>query len=445
MIEPNSGDHDNEHATTLKALLRERHAQTYPTFKRLYEKTAKSIDSALVKTCPAPRQYYRWLNGEISGLPYPGARSVLEAMFPGYSAEQLFAPWNEPVSAAPIINLAQPSSPNEYRHDSINDLRDVLTDYQSQFRGIANIGQEPPPVTLSDLRRDLTIAFGEYQQSRFSIAASRISTLLRDAHATTSESEQAEAFAILALSYQAAASILIKVEDASLAWIAAERGLAAAERSGNEAVIGSLIRSVAFSLLSSGHLEPAMRLIESGARLLEPALKRDDARLLSVYGMLFLAGSMASARFGDSARTADYLHEAATAAGRIGEDANHLWTAFGPTNVAIHRANTAAELGDVATVLNYGTALDTRGLPLERQVRHLLDVARAFGQVGDRDSALGTMIRAERMAPEQVRRHHLSRTVVAGLVESSPTKPSIELDRLAQRICYRGNLAHEQS
>ncbi|HEX5400856.1 MAG TPA: hypothetical protein VFX16_00995, partial [Pseudonocardiaceae bacterium] len=89
-------DHDN--ATTLKALLRQRHNQTYPTFKRLYEKTAKTIDSTLTQTCPTKRQYYRWLNGELSGLPHPGARSVLEAMFPGYSTQQLFEPFEEHLS-----------------------------------------------------------------------------------------------------------------------------------------------------------------------------------------------------------------------------------------------------------------------------------------------------------------------------------------------------------
>lgn len=55
-----------------------------------------------------------------------------------------------------------------------------------------------------------------------------------------------------------------------------------------------------------------------------------------------------------------------------------MWTAFGPTNVAIHQVNTAMELDDVQVALDIGPELDTSGLPTERQVRHALEVARAY-------------------------------------------------------------------
>lgn len=147
-----------------------------------------------------------------------------------------------------------------------------------------------------------------------------------------------------------------------------------------------------------------------------------------------LVGSMASARFGDSARTADYLTEAGRAAGRLGRDANHLWTAFGPTNVAIRRVNTAVELGDIHAVLKSGLALNTEAVPAERRVRYLLDVARVYAMTGNRDGALGTILRAERVAPEQVRQHYLGRTVVMNLTRSTIGKPAIELQKLAKRM-----------
>lgn len=60
---------------------------------------------------------------------------------------------------------------------------------------------------------------------------------------------------------------------------------------------------------------------------------------------------MAAARAEDRATTRTFLTEADAAAGRLGRDANHLWTAFGPTNVAIHRVATAGELGDVRVAI----------------------------------------------------------------------------------------------
>ncbi|HKR48621.1 MAG TPA: hypothetical protein VJT72_03395 [Pseudonocardiaceae bacterium] len=44
------------------------------------------------------------------------------------------------------------------------------------------------------------------------------------------------------------------------------------------------------------------------------------------------------------------------------------------------------------------------------------------------------MLDAERMAPEQVRHHHLSRKIVVNLVRRSVGKPSVELEKLALRV-----------
>lgn len=143
---------------------------------------------------------------------------------------------------------------------------------------------------------------------------------------------------------------------------------------------------------------------------------------------------MAASRSEDRARTGDYLREAEESAARVGGDRNYLWTAFGPTNVAIHRVNTAMELGDAQLAADIGPDVNTEGLPAERRVRHLLDVARAFNQTGRRDDAIATVLDAERMAPEQVRHHYLGRQLVLGWVRTTVGSPPVELDRLARRM-----------
>ena len=179
-----------------------------------------------------------------------------------------------------------------------------------------------------------------------------------------------------------------------------------------------------------------MDLVEEGAGYLRDETADDDTAL-SVYGTLLLVGSMAAARFGDGSRTADYLEEADSAAQRLGKDSNHLWTAFGPTNVAIHRVNTAMELGNVQTALDSGLSLNTDRVPAERQARYLLDIARAYSLTGNRDEALRTTLTAERIAPEQVRQHYLSRNIVTALIRNTSRKPTIELERLAERVKVR--------
>ena len=316
-------------------------------------------------------------------------------------------------------------------------LRAALMDYR-QLSPILNApvsDATPPP--LADLESDLRSVFDAYQASRFGFAAGRAPSLLADALQAAQQYESRDrvrAHELLALSYQAAASVLTKLGEADLAWIAAERGLAAAQQTDNLAVTGSLFRSVAFALLSTGRHDPAMKLTEAGAAFLEPHLSDQNGALLSVYGTLFLAGSMAAARSDDRATTRAYLAEAERVATQLGEDRNHLWTAFGPTNVAIHRINTSMELGDVQIALDLGPQLDTNALPAERRVRHLLDVARAYSSAGRQDAGLFTVLNAEQIAPEQVRSHYLSRQLVLSWVRNAQGRPSIELDRLAKRM-----------
>src|SRR5512142_516509 len=76
--------------TRLKALLYQRHWQTYRTFQAEYDRAAKTIDPKLVATWPSRAQLHRWMAGELRGLPYPEHCRILEAMFPGFTAAQLF-------------------------------------------------------------------------------------------------------------------------------------------------------------------------------------------------------------------------------------------------------------------------------------------------------------------------------------------------------------------
>ncbi|MEV6925379.1 XRE family transcriptional regulator [Dactylosporangium sp. NPDC051485] len=183
---------------------------------------------------------------------------------------------------------------------------------------------------------------------------------------------------MLGLAYQLAAVQLTKIGEADLAWIAADRGLSAARAAGDIVVIGTLLRSVTHALQATGRYREAVQLTNDAANYLEPNMREATPEMLSVYGTLFLAGSIAAARANDAITTRSFLQAADEAATRLGRDANHLWTAFGPTNVAIHRVATAAELGDVQVAVDLGPRVDTAGLPMERRVRHALEVARAY-------------------------------------------------------------------
>ncbi|WP_109505949.1 hypothetical protein [Nocardioides speluncae] len=78
-------------STLLDQLVRERHWQSHSIFAREYDRAAATVDGSLVGTAPGRAHLHRWLAGGIKGLPYPAHCIVLEAMFPGWTASDLFA------------------------------------------------------------------------------------------------------------------------------------------------------------------------------------------------------------------------------------------------------------------------------------------------------------------------------------------------------------------
>ncbi|MFI6762460.1 helix-turn-helix domain-containing protein [Micromonospora sp. NPDC050417] len=315
-------------------------------------------------------------------------------------------------------------------------LRAALMSYQTITPFGPTVGDQGPPTTAA-LRNEVGGLWTAYQDSRFGYVTSRLPQLLQRAQAAADKldgEDQDHARRLLGLTYQLAATQLTKLGETDLAWIAADRGLTAVRPTGDPVVTGSLFRSVGHALHSTGRFTEAIRLTQDAAAYLEPHLAKPTPALLSVYGTLLLAGSMAAARSNDAATTRAFLTTADETATRLGTDANHLWTAFGPTNVAIHRVATAAELGDFQVAVDLGPRINTTGLPMERRVRHALEVARAYNSWNRPDDAQAALLDAEQMAPEQVRHHFLSRQLALTWVRRQRGKPTAELVGLARRL-----------
>lgn len=100
-------------STLLRSLLRERHWQKSETFRKEYDRAAHSIDPSLVGTGPSRSQLTRWQAGDVKSLPHPDHCRVLEAMFPGVTANQLFAPVDTalPLESEPTNALAANGQP----------------------------------------------------------------------------------------------------------------------------------------------------------------------------------------------------------------------------------------------------------------------------------------------------------------------------------------------
>lgn len=334
--------------------------------------------------------------------------------------------------------LAEPSLlewSNDTGTRTLPALRAALMDY----RRITSPTQtfEGPVPTLAALDHEVGALWSAYQASRFGYVATLLpSTLakLQSAADYYGTMNHGQAHRLLALAYQLASVQLTKFGEVELAWIAADRGLMVARTIDDIVVKSSLLRSVVHALLASGRFHEAVQMATDTADFLEDHLSGATDELLAVAGTLYLGGSMAAARDDDPSTTRAFLRSADDIARRLGRDANLVWTAFGPTNVAIHRVATAAELGDIQVAVDLGPGLDTSALPMERRVRHALEVARALSAWNRVEEAMSTILDAEQLGPEQVRYHYLSRQLVLTWVRKQRGKPPTVLAELANRI-----------
>ncbi|WP_255285518.1 helix-turn-helix domain-containing protein [Nocardia pseudobrasiliensis] len=334
--------------------------------------------------------------------------------------------------------LAEPSlvdSAQAAGKPTVPALREALLSY-SQLMPFAQAAQEsaqPIPV----LNGRLQAVWDAYQASRFAYVSATLPGLITELNgaARSNSAEDSErANLLLASAYHAAATVLTKVGEFDLAWVAAQRGFDIAQQVNEPVAWLSLARSVAHVTMCTGRNKDAAVLIGHVASHAGRAPANASPDHLSVYGTLFLTGAMAAARADDRTLTNEYLREAESTAARLGRDANYAWTAFGPTNVEIHRASTAMELDDVETAIRIGSQIDTSALPTERQIRHSLELARANNARGRRDQALEILLSAEGRAPEQVRHHGLCRDLVVNWVRTSKARPSAALAGLAERM-----------
>jgi transcriptional regulator with XRE-family HTH domain len=232
-----------------------------------------------------------------------------------------------------------------------------------------------------------------------------------------------EAARLLGQVYQIAASCLLKLGDADLAWLAADRAVPLCARGGDELLCGLAGMRVGMALTARGRHRPALELIVDLANHLAPPPNRpSQSERISVYGILLLQAAIAAARLDDAMTARDLLLAAEEAANALGRDANHYATGFGPTNVLIHTAASAIELGEPDRAVRIHEKIaphDFAALMPERRAQHLLDLSRALLSTGNMVRAAEVLMEADRLAPAEIRIRPVAHGLVADLLRAA--------------------------
>lgn len=321
----------------------------------------------------------------------------------------------------------------------VDEIRSALERYDSISTYFA---ARPDPPVVAELSKAVSHAWLTFQYARYAVLTRALPKLLRDAQAADAAyaggggEAGRHAAHLLGQVYQIASSTLRKLGEYDLAWLAADRSMAVSQRADDQLLAGTATFRVANALLTLGRARPALEVNLNIANRLAPPYGQDEPARLSVYGMLLLQGAMAAAQMGDNGTVRDLITEAQVAANRVG-DQNHYWTSFGPTNLMLHRAAAAVELGEgrqaVETHENLAEAELNALLP-ERRAHYLLDVARGYAQIGDVRRAGEMLVRGDQLAPAEIRCRPLAHEVMSDVLRRTRGAPPTPVAELAGQM-----------
>ncbi|MFD6798521.1 multiprotein-bridging factor 1 family protein [Streptomyces cyaneofuscatus] len=222
------------------------------------------------------------------------------------------------------------------------------------------------------------------------------------------------------------------VAPAELAWVVADRALAAAQSADAPAAIAAAAWNLGNILRETSYPEEALRVVEEAATLIRPHLDGAPDDWRGVYGALQLHAAVTVAREGREGDAWRYWEAGDQIAKSLPQNYLHPSTVFGRANVDFHAVSVATDLRKSQKALGLADDIDPDVMPSrERRARLWVEVARGHLQRGDRTAALHVMQMAHRIGAETVQFTPSARTVAADLWRSAPRALRPEASKLA--------------
>ena len=294
--------------------------------------------------------------------------------------------------------------------------------------------------SLAEVEAQVRGAIVAYQSADY-LALGRLPGLIAGAEqvvGATTGAEQDRPYRALAWANLIASKLAAKVGDGTLAWIVADRAASCAMHLSDSALSGVAAYQTACALVKTPHgLDFAEHVAMTAVDHLACHRSHSTPAFLSVQGALLLQAAVIAARQGRPDVAGERLDRAGRLANLLHRDGNELWTAFGPTNVQLHRLAVAVELGATKQALQIGDQLDTSGMPqalLSRRAQVHVDLAAAHVVTSSADpQAVLHLLEAERIAPQVIKHNAKARAMLTALLGRERRSATPGLRPLAQR------------
>lgn len=258
---------------------------------------------------------------------------------------------------------------------------------------------------------------------------------LERAARTAPEAVRPTLWLLLSRTYQALSAAFVRQDEPDAAWLAADRSISAAERSGDVLHVFTGVFRLAQAFVRLKRLDQGEHAAATAVSALRQHVNGAIAtpEALSVLGSLHLALALVHARAGNRTDARTEIENARQVAKQIGTDRNDFNLEFGPTNVGIQAVSIAVELGDAGEAIDVGERINAEQLSTERRARLAMDLGRAYAQRRQSGEALAYLLEAEELAPELIHTHVAARNAIRELILVAGRSASPELKALAER------------
>ncbi|MFF3264916.1 helix-turn-helix domain-containing protein [Streptomyces sp. NPDC002932] len=277
--------------------------------------------------------------------------------------------------------------------------------------------------------------------TRFTVAESLLPDLIRDIEGTgralrTSADavERREVLRAAADLYGLLRSYCRRIGRMDLALMSADRGLRAAEDADDVLRIAAAHWNLGHVLLSQpGNEADAIDVAMTAAAQLDRTAK-DPTEAVAVKGALELIAVIAETKSQRPWAARERLNSVLPLAKQAGEG-NVLWTVFGPTNVQLHALSVEMANGDAREGLRLADQVDISQIPSnERTFTFGMEVAACYDLRRDYAAVLVHLLELEELAPEDLERSPLARTLTMSLVRKARPTYRRQAVALAERL-----------
>lgn len=297
---------------------------------------------------------------------------------------------------------------------------------------------EPVDVAALQGRVDQTWLLWHTSSRNRTEVGALLPALIRDGETAVRHHDGAQRrAALVALSdvYRLTGQATAYVAPAELAWVVADRALAAAREADAPAAIAAAAWNLGNILRETSYPEEALRVVIEAARLLKPRLDNAPADWRGIYGALQLHAAVTSAREGRDGDAWRHWDSGDQIAKSLPTAYVHPSTVFGRANVDFHAVSVATDLRASGKALSLADDIDPDVMPsVERRARLWVEIARGHLQRGDRTAALHVMNRAYGIGAETVAYTPSARSVAADLWRKAPRALRGEATQLAEQV-----------